>query len=171
MRPAPYRTCHRCAPFRGAQLDEQDDGDGVEDAQAGGVDEGADQGGGDEGGVDVEPAGEQGDERADAVGPDADAQDRQGDDGAEGRRMAEQQPDEDEAERAEQGAQEQAGEHLADDDAERVGALDLAQRQPADDRADGLAAGVAAGADQERDEGVELDVGEPRVDPVEEWMT
>ena len=59
----------------------------------------------------------------------------------------------------------QPGQHLADDDAERVAALDFAQRQAADDRADGLAAGVAAGADQERDEGVELDVGELRPRP------
>ena len=57
-------------------------------------------------------------------------------------------------------AQQDAGEHLADEDPERIPALDLAQGQAADDRADGLAAGVAAGADQERDEGVELDGGE-----------
>src|SRR5579883_1371792 len=149
------------------QLDQDEDGDGIEDHQPRGIDQGADQGGGDDGRVDPEPPGQEGDQRPHPVGPDADADDRQGDDGGEGLRMAEQEPGEDRSEDAQQGAQEQAGQDLAEQDTGRVAALDLAQGQPADDRADSLAAGVAAGADQQGDEGVELDLGEAGIDPVE----
>ena len=55
-----------------------------------------------DGGVDAEPAGQQGDQRADAVGPDADAQDRQADDGREDRAVAEQDQGEEEAEDAQE---------------------------------------------------------------------
>ena len=81
VRQRPIRPCHEACSVHAragpGQLDQQDDGDGVEDHQPGGVDQGADQRGGDDGGVDAEPSGQQRDERADAVGPDADAQDRQ----------------------------------------------------------------------------------------------
>ncbi len=63
-----------------------------------------------------------------------------------------------EAERADEEPEDEAGEHLAGDHPDGIARLDLAQGQPADDRADRLAPGVPPGPDQERDEGIELEV-------------
>src|SRR3712207_6056332 len=73
-----HRGCSLAFPSSSVsdpELDQEEDGDGVEDDEPGGVDQGADERGGDQGGVDAAAAGEQGDEGADAVGPDADAED------------------------------------------------------------------------------------------------
>src|SRR5262249_59075046 len=71
-----------------------------------------------------------------------------------------------EAQGAERCPQQEAGEPFAENDADALRILDLTQSETADDGSDGLAAGVAAGADHER---YEIDqVGQAELNVLEE---
>ncbi len=130
------------------QLDQHHDCDRVKDQEARCVDQRADQGGGDNGWVDSQLSRQKRHQGPNAVGPEANAQDRHRHHGGEGRRLPQHDPREEETEGSKQQSQEQTGQTFPHKNAGQVFGLDLAQGQAADDRADRLAAGVAAGADQ-----------------------